>query len=142
MLVLARSPRAFLTHPLCQTLTEGPIKQLLASVLGVPGADPFSGAYLLSRRALEAIARSEAPRDESFYAEVLLASRHAGCRFEVRIVEGLEWETPDRFQKEIAARGYDEWLADFQNAAQWEYRSRMAALWIDRIRAYMVRPRR
>jgi hypothetical protein len=29
-------------------------------------------------------------------------------------VEGLEWETPDRYQEEIKKKGYERWLREFQ----------------------------
>jgi hypothetical protein len=136
VLALARSPRAFLSHPLTQTLTEGPARDLIADAIGLPGADPFSGAYVLSRRAVEATVASDAPRDLSFYAEAFLAPARAGCTFEPWVVEGLEWETPDNYRAEIAARGYEAWLADFQSPRQWEQRVRMMVLWIERVRAY------
>lgn len=136
VLVLARSPRAFESHPPMQTLTEGPARDLVADAIGQPGADPFSGAYMLSRRAVEATVASDAPRDQSFYAEAFLAPARAGCTFERWVVEGLEWETPDHHRAEIAARGYDAWLADLQGPRQWELRVRMMALWIERVRAY------
>ena len=37
-------------------------------------------------------------------------------------VEGLEWETPDRFRAEIAELGYDAWLDQFQSPAEWRRR--------------------
>jgi hypothetical protein len=106
-------------------------------VVGLPGADPFSGAYMLSRRALEAILASDAPRDESFYAEAFLAPARADCSFDLWTVEGLEWETPDHHRAEIAAQGYEAWLAGFQSPRQWEQRARMLAMWIERVRAYL-----
>ena len=137
VLNLARSPQAFASHPPMQTLTEGPAMALIAHVCGWPGADPFSGAYLLSRRALEAVVVSDAPRDETFYAEAFLAPARAGCSFDLWSVEGLEWETPDLHRAEIAARGHDAWLAGLQGSRQWEHRARMAALWIERVRVYL-----
>jgi hypothetical protein len=136
VLALARSPRAVASHPPTQTLTEGPVSELIADAIRLPGADPFSGAYMLSRRALEAIVASDAPRDQTFYAEAFLAPARAGCSFDLWVVEGLEWETPDNYRAEIAARGYEAWLADFQSPRQWEQRVRMMVLWIERVRAY------
>lgn len=136
VLSLSRSERAFASHPPTQRLTEGPAMALVARAIDLVGADPFSGAYLMSRRALTALAASEAPRDECIYAEAFLAPARAGCSFGRWVVEGLEWETPDHFRAEIAARGREAWLADFQSPAQWEMRARMLAGWIDRIIAH------
>ena len=134
VLSLTRTHRAFESHPSTQTLTEGPAMRLIGDAIGLPGADPFSGAYLLSRRALETIVASDAPRDRVFYAEAFLAPARAGCSFGAWEVEGLEWETPDHFCAAIAARGYDAWLADFQSPRQWLMRVEMMASWIDRVR--------
>lgn len=136
VLLLARTARAFASHPPCQVLTEGPANRVLAEALGLPGADALSGGYVLSRAAVAAIRRSDAPRDQSFYAEVPLAAARAGLRVGLVTVEGLEWETPDTFRAEIAALGYDAWLATFQTPAQWQWRATMAAGWIDRALAH------
>src|SRR5579884_2912270 len=136
VLSLSRSERAFASHPPAQTLTEGPAMKLIERAVDLPGADPFSGAYLLSRRALAAVVASPTPRDESFYAEAFLAPARAGCSFGRLVVEGLEWETPDHHRDEIAAHGFDAWLAQFQSSRQWEMRARMLAAWVDRVVAH------
>lgn len=136
VLTLARSPRAFATHPPCLRLTEGPAQRLIAQTINVPGADPFSGAYLRSRRALQSVARSDAPRDGSFYAEIFLAPAAAGCTFDTLACEGLEWETPDRFRAAIATQGYQQWLASYETPAEWRRRAHLAGLWIARVIAY------
>jgi hypothetical protein len=137
VLSLSRSARAFDSHPPTQTLTEGPAMRLIGTAIGLPEADPFSGAYLFSRRALEAIVASDAPRDQTFYAEAFLAPARAGCSFGVWQVEGLEWETPRYHGGAIAAQGRDAWQSEFQSARQWESRVRMMALWIDRTRSML-----
>jgi hypothetical protein len=40
-------------------------------------------------------------------------------------VEGLEWETPDRFQEKIQEIGYEHWLEKFQNATEWKNRVKL-----------------
>ena len=40
-------------------------------------------------------------------------------------VEGQEWETPDRFQKEINKQGYNNWLSQFQTIKEWKLRVRL-----------------
>jgi len=39
---------------------------------------------------------------------------------------GLEWETPDRYRKEIEAEGYRRWLRGFETPAEWRRRVRVA----------------
>jgi hypothetical protein len=133
LVMLARSPRAFATHPPCQTLTEGPINRLIAARIGVPGADAFSGSYLWSRRAARAVSEAPGPADLRFYAEGVLAPFRAGCTIARHEVEGLEWETPDQYAAEIARLGYAAWLEQFQSALQWRRRVEMASLWIEAV---------
>ena len=136
VLSVSRSARAFASHPPTQTLTEGPAMTLIARAIGLPGADPFSGVYVLSRRAVTALVASDAPRDERIYAEAFLAPARAGLSFDRWVVEGLEWETPDVFRDEIAAIGYDGWLAGFQSPREWERRAGMLAAWIECVVAH------
>jgi hypothetical protein len=128
--MLVRSPRAFASHPACQTVTESAGNLVIAHVIGVPGADALSGSYLWSRRAAEAVADFPGPRDLRFYAVGVLAPYWAGCTIGRHVVEGLEWETPDQYPDEIARLGYETWLAQFETAAQWRHRAEMADLWI------------
>jgi len=37
-------------------------------------------------------------------------------------VEGLEWETPDRYISDIKTVGYDRWLKNFENPNEWNKR--------------------
>ncbi len=129
--MLARSARAFATHPPCQTLTEGIGNRLIAWRIGVAEADAFSGSYVWSRRAAQALVDAPGPRDLRFYAEGVLAPFRAGCTIGRHEVEGLEWETPDQYAEEIARLGYDAWLAQFQSPAQWRQRVEMARLWTE-----------
>ena len=38
----------------------------------------------------------------------------------------MEWETPDRFRKEIGAEGHCRWLRGLESPAEWERRVRIA----------------
>jgi len=37
-------------------------------------------------------------------------------------IDGLEWETPDRYKEEIKAKGHEKWLHEFQTPQEWERR--------------------
>ncbi len=135
LLMLVRSARAFATHPPCQTLTEGIGNRLIARRIGMADADAFSGSYVWSRRAAQALVDAAVPRDLRFYAEGVLAPFRAGCTIGQHVVEGLEWETPDQYVGEIERRGYDAWLAWFQSPAQWRQRVEMTRLWVESVLA-------
>jgi neutral trehalase len=40
-------------------------------------------------------------------------------------VEGLEWETLDRYRDEIKTQGIEKWKQDFQTASEWRRRTEM-----------------
>ncbi len=128
--MLVRSPRALQSHPACQVLTEGVANDVLAARLGIASPDAFSGSFVWSRRAAEAIVASDCPRDLRWYSEAVMAPFRAGCSIGVHVVEGLEWETPDQFPDEIAQLGFTTWLANFESAAQWRSRAEMARLFV------------
>jgi len=131
LIMLARTPRAFASHPPCQTITEGTANAVIAARLGIPEADAFSGSYLWNRRAAEAVLAAPGPHDLRFYAEAVLAPFRAGCRVGCHLVEGLEWETPDQYAPEIARLGYLGWLSEFESPAQWRARAEMARAFVE-----------
>jgi hypothetical protein len=129
--VLARTERAFRSHPACQVVTEGLANAVIARRLGQPDVDAFSGSYIWSRRAAEAVLAAPGPRDLRFYAEAVVAPFRAGCSIGCQRVEGLEWETPDQYPAEIERLGYATWLAQFESADQWRHRSEMARAFVE-----------
>jgi hypothetical protein len=129
--MLVRSDRAFASHPACQTITEGTANAVLAHRLGRSPIDAFSGSYVWSRRGAEAVLAAPGPRDLRFYAEAVLAPFRRGCEIGHRVVEGLEWETPDQYPAEIARDGFDRWLTAFQSPAQWRARAEMARVFVE-----------
>jgi len=61
-----------------------------------------------------------------FYGEWPVIVFAKGYKIDFARVRGLEWETPDRFRKEIGAEGYRRWLHGFETPAEWERRVRVA----------------
>jgi hypothetical protein len=45
--------------------------------------------------------------------------------------EGLEWETPDRYQEEIKTQGLETWKQSFQTINEWRRRTAMLRDFID-----------
>lgn len=124
-LMIGRTERAFATHPRVQVDTEGITNHAFSLWYGEP-VDVVAGSCGVSRRAASLLLeRSTAPTnatDTEWPAVVHLAGMDVGF---IR-TEGLEFETPDYFQDQIAAIGsLQAWL---------EKRSRPLTAWVSRTR--------
>ena len=60
-----------------------------------------------------------------FYAEWPITLWRSAQRLKYVEAEGLEWETPDRYQEEIKAQGFEKWKRNLQTASEWKKRSEM-----------------
>lgn len=120
---IARTKRAFDTHPETQKRTEILANELGSKLLKFPEThDMLSACYGFSKRLLKEIFSVECRTELGFYA---LWSYWAYCKaekWEYREVEGQEWETPDRFQKEIKEQGFEKWSLQFQTSKEWQRR--------------------
>lgn len=113
-----RTKRAFETHPFIQRATEQVVNSIAAEVAGVD-VDIMSGSYGFENLLAKKILTDVKQKDYGIYAEFLrIAIKHHSLISTIE-VEGLEWETPDQFQREIRQKGYMEWLQEFESLAQW-----------------------
>ena len=127
-LILGRTARAFATHPRVQRDTESIINHCFGLVWGSP-LDVTAASRGLSRRAAERlVAECDEPTIGNDCVWPLFLARRAKLAVGYMQVEGLEWETPDRFTHEIAAAGgFGSWLADHDaDLARWANRPRLA----------------
>ena len=131
LLMFRRTERAFSSHPITQQLTEGPANRLAARVFGIAGIDLFSGSFGFGRDAAESLVRNGVRSDASFFVEALNVPFQSRMPVDSCSVEGLEWETPDQYRREIDLLGYEEWLNRFQSHEEWKFRTEMAARWIE-----------
>ena len=131
LIMFRRTARAFSTHPASQQLTEGPANRVAARVFGIPDTDLFSGSFGFGRDAAQALVRNGARSDASFFVEAIKVAFRSRMPIDSLAVEGLEWETPDQYRNEIDRLGYEKWLDRFQSPGEWEFRSQMAANWIE-----------
>lgn len=109
--IIGRTPRAFETHPGYQRDTEGIINRVYAAISGFPW-DVTAAARGLSRQAAAAILAG-CPDDDitNDVSWPLFLQSATDLTLGYTAVEGLEFETGDRFAEEIAAAGsYDKWL--------------------------------
>ncbi|MDH4209464.1 MAG: hypothetical protein OEV76_11365 [Anaerolineae bacterium] len=131
LLILGRTERAFATHPPYQAETERLANLVFSKVYG-PERDITSGSRGLSRQAAERLlthSREEGPGVDAEWP--LIVSRFPELRSGYILCEGLEFETADRYQAEIAqAGGLERWL---------EAQSARPELWVQRLRvAYEI----
>lgn len=123
-LVVGRTARAFATHPRVMTETEALANHVFALAHGRVW-DLCAAACGLSAQAADVVLRES--RVVGFGTEAewpVLALRH-GLTAGYVAVEGMEYETPDRFPEEVAAAG---------GLAAWtEVQSLAPANWVQRL---------
>ena len=128
LLILGRTERAFATHPPYQVETERLANLVFSKVYGQE-RDITSGSRGLSRRAAELLLSHSREKGAGVDAEwPLIVSRFPELRLSYILCEGLEFETADRHQAEIAqAGGLERWL-EVQSARPelWVYRLHVA----------------
>ena len=78
--------------------------------------------HIITKELAVKILRMQNKTDSGFYCTwpILLWSWADSKRY--MEVEGLEWETPDRYRKYIDNNGYEKWLNDFINPSEWRVR--------------------
>jgi len=125
-LMVGRTPRAFQTHPKTQTLTEGLANLVASRALGFNIVRDMIGVCWGLSISLVHLLLSTPQRNSFgfFCGWPVIAWRNSSNRAYVE-VEGLEWETPDRYEREIGVVGYEEWLKNFMTQKEWERRNLM-----------------
>jgi hypothetical protein len=127
-LITGRSPEAYLTHPQALVQTEAISNQVVSHLTG-RGKDFSAGSKGFSRRAAEFLLANSSPgRALGTDGEWPVLLHRAGFAIESMTVEGLDWESADRYQDRAAgvhdqrraAQAYD------ANPANWERRVQVA----------------
>ncbi|MGN6655687.1 MAG: hypothetical protein ACTHJ9_10145 [Rhodanobacter sp.] len=128
LLLLGRTERAWATHPAQQIETEQLANRVVSRIFGAD-VDICSGSRGLSRRAIDYLAAHSRERSVGTDGEwPVLLLRAGGLRWDQLLTEGLEFETADRYQDEVArAGGLAAWnAARDRDAAGWTFRVRLA----------------
>jgi hypothetical protein len=127
-LVMGRSEVAYRTHPTSLTLTEAISNRVVSHILGRE-MDVSAGSKGFSRQAAEYLVAKTCPgRALGTDAEWPILLQRAGYRVDYLEVDGLDWESADRFQ-ERAANSDDQRLAAERvdaDPSNWEWRVRVA----------------
>jgi hypothetical protein len=127
-LVIGRTPQAYATHPQAIVQTEAISNRVVSHFLGKP-ADVSAGSKGFSRRAAQTILEKTRPlRALGTDAEWPLALHKAGYLVEYVAVDGLDWESADRYRQAAAEADDQRRLAQAYDAdpLHWEYRVNVA----------------
>jgi len=115
-----------LTHPKTQMLTETTANILASKILAFRKTrDVLGTTWMLKVHQAEAKIRAKISNQYGFYLDwpirLWINSTNPGYIE----VEGLEWETPDRYQQEITQDGYNTLKENYQNMQEWRKRNLM-----------------
>lgn len=127
-LVMGRSDMAYRTHPKSILLTEAISNRLVSEILGQE-MDVSAGSKGFSRRATEFIVANTRPgRALGTDAEWPILLKRAGFRVDYLVVDGLDWESADRYQDQAAGLEGQRLAAEQVDADphSWEWRVRVA----------------
>jgi hypothetical protein len=101
-LVIGRTERAWATHPQALRQTEAITNSLFSTLLGQP-LDLSAGSKGFSRRAVEfLLANSQPGRAMGADSEWIVLLHRAGFRIDSLLVDGLDWESADRYRDAAA----------------------------------------
>jgi hypothetical protein len=141
-LVIERTAGAFATHPMAQQQTERLSNQVCSWLLGW-SLDFSAGSKGFSREAAEFLLRNSPPGNVmGTDSEWVILLDRGGFYIEETEVDGLDWETADRFLAQAADAETQKRIADEYDAnpQSWSFRVRVAQDIIDAGYAALSRP--
>jgi hypothetical protein len=101
-LVIGRTPAAYATHPQSLIQTEGISNAIVSHLVGQP-MDVSAGSKGFSRSAVEyLVANTQPGRALGADGEWTVLLHRAGFRVDYLEVDGLDWESADRYQSQAA----------------------------------------
>jgi len=132
LLHYGRTRRAFRSHPETQTMTESLVNKITSHIQGFQETRDFlGGCWRLTPRLANYLLHLPTSNQFGFYVEwPFYAWRKAEIPGYIE-VEGLEWETPDRYLSEIRDMGYEIWSQSFQTPREWQKRVGMLSDFIE-----------
>ncbi len=92
---------------------------------------------MLKAQQAEALIRTKISNQYGFYLDWPIQSWINSTNPGYIEVEGLEWETPDRYPQEITQAGYDAWKENHQNMQEWKKRNLMLRDMIEAIATHI-----
>jgi hypothetical protein len=127
-LIIGRTEEAFRTHPRAIQQTERIVNMVFSHLLGQP-VDLCAGSKGFSRRAVKFLVASSPPgRALGTDAEWPMLLHRAGFAVDCLAVDGLDWESADRYRTQAADRDTQRRVAEAydQDAGHWAFRVQVA----------------
>lgn len=127
-LILGRTPRAHASHHEPLYLTEPTANRMISLAMEErEERDYLGGAFTMSRGAVAKILQKGTCKFFELYSIWPLLLKRSGYAPQYLRCEGLEWETPDRFQVEVKkAGGVAAWRETQSNPIEWKRRADIA----------------
>jgi hypothetical protein len=101
-LIMGRTEQAYQTHPQALVQTEQISNRVVSALVGLP-MDVSAGSKGFSRRAVHFLMANTTPgRAMGTDGEWTILLHRAGFRIDYRAVDGLDWESADRYQERAA----------------------------------------
>jgi hypothetical protein len=130
--MIGRTKRALETHPETQILTEAIGNMVASNVLGFDKIPDILGTtWIMTPQLMKTVLKQKPVNDFGFYSEWPIKLWRSANNPKYKEVEGLEWETPDRYQEEIRTQGLEKWKLNFQTANEWKRRTNMLRDFVD-----------
>jgi hypothetical protein len=128
VLLLGRTPKAHQSHHRPLVATEGIVNRLFADKLGVQGRlDWLVPSFVLDREATALLLKRSRARDAAMYGEWPALLAGLGAPLAYLECRGLDWETPDRFPRQVRRIGLAAWRQRQETPEEWGLRTSMAA---------------
>jgi hypothetical protein len=127
-LIMGRSATAYATHPQALVKTEAISNRLISQLVG-QALDVSAGSKGFSRRAAQFLVDQTQPgRALGADGAWTVLLHRAGFRLDYLEVDGLDWETADRYQTRSASAGQQQALAQAydKDSAHWAMRVEVA----------------
>lgn len=122
-LQIGRTSRAFETHPNTQKDTEIIVNEFGSKIFDFKRTrDIISVCHIITKKLAINILNLKNKTVLGFYCSWPILLWNWADSKKYLEVEGLEWETPDRFKKEIEKMEYEKWIMEFQNSSEWRNR--------------------
>ncbi len=133
--ICGRTVRAYQSHHEALYVTEQIPNDIISNEIGETSMqDYLAGAYIFSKKSADVIINlGELPEFEIF-GSWPVSIANADIEITYKQCEGLEWETPDRYAKEVAeVGGIDKWKELHSDKDEWEKRRGMAGSFVNKL---------
>ncbi|MCX6653670.1 MAG: hypothetical protein NTY03_00965 [Candidatus Bathyarchaeota archaeon] len=112
-----------MTHPETQVCTEKIGNMVASKTLGFAETRDILGTtWILAPEMASLILKREPLNKFGFYTDWPMTFWRSAKNPLYLEREGLEWETPDRYQDEINSQGFQKWIAGYQTVQEWRKR--------------------